>query len=568
VPGWEAWDLQRAARLIHRVMGEEDGMEALLAVLVISCIALALAAPARAADHDLVILNGRVMDPETMLDAVANVGISDGRIAAITKDPIAGKGAIDARGLVVAPGFIDTHFHWVRPMGYKPGLRDGVTTGMDLEMGTLGTYVDQWYRDREGKNQMNYGVASAHEFARSFVLDGATAHDVLDCVQTRAAGTGWSSKKPNLEEGNKILQIIDEGLRAGAVGIGSTLGYMRDGATARELFEVQRVGARYGRLTSDHFRYTPGTATTEVNGVQELLANAAALGAPAIAAHFNNYGWEMVHELLARMRDRGLNVWGEVYPYAAGSTALNAVFLRPEEWIDHLGNRYEDTLMDPATGEFFTRETYEEAVKRDPTKIVIVYKIPQTEIVKWLRLPGVSIASDAMPIPGDITWDTPYDELPNTHPRTAGAHALTLQLGRENDIPLMQSLSQLSYVSAKHLGDMGLKAMQVRGRLQQGMVADITIFDPAAVRAQSTYEHGALPSTGIPYVVVNGTVVVRDAEVLKGTNPGQPIRFEPLAKGLFEPLSIEAWQAKFMVAPVDFGGTVYGYGGAPPSGSQ
>jgi hypothetical protein len=99
-------------------------------------------------------------------------------------------------------------------------------------------------------------------------------------------------------------------------------------------------------------------------------------------------------------------------------------------------------------------------------------------------------------------------------------------------------------------------------------MADITIFDPAAVRAQSTYEHGALPSTGIPCVIVNGTVVVRDSKVLKDVNPGQPIRFEPLAKGLFEPLSLEEWQAKLMVAPVEFGGTVYGYGGTPPSGSQ
>lgn len=509
---------------------------------------------------EVVINDGRVMDPETMYDAVANVGIKDGKIAAITKEKITGKETIDATGLVVAPGFIDTHFHWVRPMGYKLGLRDGVTTALDLEMGTLGTLIDQWYKDREGKNQVNYGAASSHEFARSLVLDGATAIDTPEAVKTRAAGTGWSSKKPNLEEGNKILQVLDEGLRAGGLGIGSTLGYMRDGVTAREVFEIQKLAAKYGRQCGFHFRYTPGTATTEPNGIQEMLANATALGAPALACHFNNPGWPLVHELLVRLREKGHNVWGEIYPYTAGSTALNAVFLKPEMWLDTLGKKYEDTLQDPLTGKFFTRETYEATLKKEPTKIIILYKMPPEDIVKWLKLPGVTVASDAMPIPGEWAWDTPYENLPNTHPRGAGSRGLALRLGRENNIPLMHSLAQLSYWSAKPLGDMGLKAMQVRGRLQKGMVADITIFDPATVTETSTYEKGALPSRGIPYVIINGTIVVKNSKVLKDVNPGQPIRFEPLAKGLFEPITIESWTEKFLVAPVDFGGTVpYGH---------
>ncbi|PQP33979.1 hydrolase, partial [Desulfobacteraceae bacterium SEEP-SAG9] len=145
-------------------------------------------------------------------------------------------------------------------------------------------------------------------------------------------------------------------------------------------------------------RNTPGSATGEVNGVQEQLANAAALGAPALACHFNNPGWGLVHELLARYRDRGMNVWGEIYPYAAGGTALNAVFLKPEVWLDQLGHKYEDTLMDPLTNKFFTRATYEEMVKKDPTRIVIVYKMPKEDIVKWLQMPGVTIGSDAMPV--------------------------------------------------------------------------------------------------------------------------------------------------------------------------
>ena len=524
------------------------------------CALFSFAEIAGAQDFDLVILNGRVMDPETRHDAVANVGVKDGRIAVITKDKIGGNEVIDATGHVVAPGFIDTHWHYDRPWSNKLALRDGRTTVLDLEIGTHGPYVDQWYQEREGKNQVNYGQAVGHEFARAAVLDGFEgAQDVRTAVESRK-GDGWCCQRPTLEEGNRILELLDEGLQAGGLGIGSTLGYMRDGVSAREFFEVQRLAALYGRQTGAHFRYTPGTDTTETNGIQELLANAAALGAPALACHFNNPGYNLVHELLVRLRERGLNVWGEIYPYAAGSTALNAVFLAPEIWEGTLGYKYEETIQDVATGEWYTPEKRAEMLKKDPTRPVLVFKMPESAIIDWLKLPSVSVVTDGMPmIPDDqLTWDTPYEKLPNTHPRAAGSFAKALRLARENNIPLMQIIAMTSYNSAAPLGKMGLKAMQMRGRLQKGMIADITIFDPEKVTDQATYEKGTLPSVGIPYVVVNGTIVVKDAKVLKGVNPGQPIRYEP-EKSRFEPITIENWAQTFYAAPMDFGGGVPGH---------
>ncbi len=535
-------------------------MKQIVKLSVLLTLSLALAVPAMAIDYDLVINNGRVMDPETMLDAVRNVGVKDGKIAVITKDKITGKETIDATGLVVAPGFIDTHWHYDRPWSNKLALRDGRTTVLDLEIGTHGPYIDKWYRERKGKNQVNYGQAVGHEFARSEVLDGFKGcQDVRSAVESRAEGIGWSSKRPNLDEGNKILQLLDVGLQAGGLGIGSTLGYMRDGVSAREFFEIQRLASLYGRQTGAHFRYTPGTDTTEANGIQELLANAAALGAPALACHFNNPGYNLVHELLVRMREQGMNVWGEIYPYAAGSTALNAVFLEPEMWVKTLGYKYEETIQDVETGEFYTQKSREEMLKKEPTRPVLVYKMPKSAIIDWLKLPGVSVVTDGMPmIPDDgLSWDTPYEKLPNTHPRAAGSNAKALRLARENNIPLIQIIAMSSYNSAKPLGQMGLKAMQERGRMQEGMVADITIFDPEKVTDHATYEKGTLPSTGIPYVIVNGTIVVKDSKVLKDVNPGQPIRFEPV-KSRFEPISIENWTKTFYAAPVDFGGGVPG----------
>ncbi|MBX7433690.1 hypothetical protein JDV09_16460, partial [Mycobacterium sp. Y57] len=173
------------------------------------------------------------------------------------------------------------------------------------------------------------------------------------------------------------------------------------------------------------------------------------------------------------MRERGMNVWGEIYPYAAGSTALNAVFLEPEMWVETLGHRYEDTIQDVATGEWYTQQSREEMLEKEPTRAVLVFKMPESAIVDWLRLPGVSVVTDGMPmVPDDgLSWETPYEELPNTHPRAAGSCAKSLRVAREHNIPLMQVVAMTSYNSACHLGEMGLTAMQERGRLQEVMVA-------------------------------------------------------------------------------------------------
>ena len=509
--------------------------------------------------YDLVIENGRVMDPETNFDAVRNVGVNEGMIVAITEDDIAGRETIDASGLVVAPGFIDGHQHCIEAYAYRLMLRDGRTTIMDLEIGSHGPMLNEWYKRREGKASLNFGAAVAHEFARAEVIDGFKDWEYLytpDAIQSRVK-QGWSKTRPTLEQANQILALVDEGLRQGGIGIGSTVGYMREGVSAREIFELQKLSGFYGRSIDMHFRYTPGDDVGETNGIQEMLANAAALGSPAIAAHFNNPGYNMVHELLVRMRDRGYNVWGEIYPYAAGSTALNAVFLEPEVWVKALGNKYEDTIRDVATGEYYTQQSREEMLKKEPTRPVLVYKIPESAIVDWITMPGVAIGSDGMPlIPDDnLAWDTPYEELPNTHPRFSGSFARVLRMARENNIPLMQAVSMTSYNYAKPLGDMGLKAMQERGRMQKGMVADITIFDPETVTDNATYEKGTLPSTGILHVIVNGTLVMKDHEPLKGVSPGQPIRFEPV-ESRFESLTEEGWTKSFYVSPIDFGGGV------------
>ncbi|MCK0155466.1 hypothetical protein MWU49_17250 [Alcanivorax sp. S6407] len=513
------------------------------------------AMPALAQKYDVVINNGRVMDPETLYDDFANVGIKDGRIAEISKKPLKGAKTIDASGHIVAPGFIDTHFHWQTPIGYRVGLRDGMTSAIDFEAGCAGSFIAAWYEARAGVTQGNYGCAVSHELARSLVLDGRLSDEIymrgpIAALEARKK-SGWSVTRPNLEQGNAILEELDKGLQAGAPGIGSTVGYMREGVSSREMFEVQKVGARYGRPTGAHTRYTLGNDTTENNGAQELIANAIALGAPAIVLHFNNPGWRLAHETISRLQTQGFNIWGEVYPYAAGSTTVNASFLQPDSWVEQMGNRYEDTVQDPVTGKFYTLETFKADTASNPTKPIVVFKMPAEDTPKWLTLKGVTVASDALGAePYFGPWDIPLEKIGNMHPRAAGTRGATIRLGREHNIPMMQLISILSYNAAKHLGDTGLKAMQERGRIQKGMVADIVVFDPKRFTDNSTYSQGAAPSTGMKAVLVNGQVALRDDKVLP-VFVGQPIRFEPEAKPRFQPISLEGWNAEFSTGMPD-----------------
>ena len=529
--------------------------KAILTMTVI-ILSVSVVSTAVAQDYDLVINGGRVMDPETMYDDIANVGIKDGRIVVITKKTITGKETIDAKGLVVAPGFIDTHFHATDPFATKLVVADGVTTGMDLEQGA--TPVGDWYAQKDASGwQVNYGATSNMMNIRMRVhdpevridepVDASNAASYIN--QAAADGVpGWSVSRSNLEQMNDILQRIDEDLRQGAIGVGVTSAYMNRGLSSYEQFEQQRLAARYGRVTSVHTRFhlnteTPSEATI---GVSEVIANAMLFRAPLLIAHDNDYGWWEHEEKLQLARAQGYNFWGEYYPFAAGSTFAGADFLRPEIWLDVNGYKYEETIYDPGQDKFLSKEEYIQLRQDRPGYTIIVHLPPrQAWLPFWLTIPDMVVASDAMAgVDADGNF-LPYDAdvtLYAGHPRTAASYTTTLKLGRDNGVPLMFTLAQLSYWTAKHLGDTGLEAMKERGRVQVGMVADLAIFDPEKVAPRATYKSGenGLPPVGMPYVIVNGTIVVKNSQVLD-VRPGQSIRFPVEAKGRFQPVELNKW---------------------------
>jgi len=215
-----------------------------------------LATNAWAQNFDLVIKNGRVMDPETGYDTIANVGINHGFITKITTDVIEGTRTIDATGHVVAPGFIDFHSHAQSPYGFKLYARDGVTTPMDLEVGAYP--VQDFYDFWEGKAFLNYGTNVAHVGARVAVLDGEKQDGrfVYGKAIGRAMNNGAQFKTKTFDPLDEpaILAAIETELKQGALGIAYPIGYYTV-VGSPELMAVTSLAAKYDLPITTHVRY-------------------------------------------------------------------------------------------------------------------------------------------------------------------------------------------------------------------------------------------------------------------------------------------------------------------------
>ena len=205
-----------------------------LAVCLAASISLA-AQSNNAGSYDTVILNGRVMDPESGLDAVRNVAIKDGRIAAVTSEAVRGRNTIDARGLVVAPGFIDLHSHGQDDENYRYKAMDGVTTALELEVGI--SPVGEWYAAREGKALVNFGASAGHIPARMAVMKDTGDYLPRDAAMNRQA---------TLEEQKAITFSIQKGLDEGALGMGLGLAYTPT-ASHEEILSLFYLAAKWKR---------------------------------------------------------------------------------------------------------------------------------------------------------------------------------------------------------------------------------------------------------------------------------------------------------------------------------
>ena len=479
-------------------------MKRLLAVVLLCAAACFAQSPA----YDLVLLNGRVMDPESNTDRVANVGIRDGRIAAVTSDAISGKRTIDARGLVVAPGFIDLHSHGQDDENYRYKAMDGVTTALELEVG-VGD-VAGFYAAREHKARVNFGATVGHIPARIEVMhDSSKLLVPHDHAMTEAASP---------QQVAAMQQILQHGLEQGALGVGFGVNYT-PAASHEEILDMFRVAARFHAPAFVHLRFA-GTKEPDsgLAAVEEVIADAAISGAPLHVVHISSSGLRATADLLGAIggaQKHGLDVTTECYPYTAAQTDLASALFNPG-WQEIMGISYHD-LQWTATGERLTAETF--AKYRRQGGMVVIHAIPADIARLAVSSPLTMIASDGMLDKG------------TGHPRGAGTYARVLgYYSREQHaLPLMEALAKMTIMPARRL-ETRAPMMKDRGRIRQGAVADITVFDPDKVMDKATFEKPAQYSEGIQYVLVGGTPVVDGGKLVEGVAPGVGIRAPESAK--------------------------------------
>ena len=329
----------------------------LLVLLAVGQIALPMphARAQRSTPLDGVLVGGRVLDPETNLDGVRAVGIRGGRIVSVSAAVPAARDTVDVRGLVVAPGFIDLHSHGQDSINYRYLARDGVTTALELELGTYP--VAPWYAKRESKSLINFGVSASHPGARRAMLDGDSTAEGADVIGATGAFVRSPIGRTRLSE----LELrLDAALDDGALGIGMGINYT-PAATREEIMHAFGVAARHHAPVFVHLR-SAGLLENAggVAGVQEVLADAAATGAPLHVVHVTSMGLgatPVLLDLIDGARARGLDVTTEAYPYTAGATMLQSAIFDPG-FQERLGIDYKDILW-AATGERLTAESFE-----------------------------------------------------------------------------------------------------------------------------------------------------------------------------------------------------------------
>ena len=490
-----------------------------------------------------------MVDPESGLDAVRDVAVSGGRVAEIGNSLASGAAEVDADGLVVTAGFIDLHSHVNTVAGLWLQATDGVTTALELEAGV--TPVAAAYRMAAAEGRpVNYGFAASWAMARMEAVAGIEPEANLSAFLANIASPGWQRPAAPGQIAAMLARLSAD-LADGALGIGLLLGYA-PASTPDEYLQVCALAAEAGAATFTHARdLIEMVPQAPVDGAEEIVRAAGQTGAHMHYCHINSTSHrhiDRVLALVARAQAAGARITTEAYPYGSGMTGIGAAFLAPER----LGERglSPASLIYAATGERVASvDRLRELRQADPGGLALIEHLREDDpgdrelLMRSLTFPGSIVASDAMPLtwtgPGPVrpaspaagggsgpTWPLPRTAI--THPRTAGTFSRSLRLLTRDGGPftLAEALAKCSLRPAQVLQDR-VPGMRRKGRMQAGCDADIVVFDPAAITDRASYDDSTRPSAGIRHVLVNGTFVVRDGDVVTDARPGRPVRADP-----------------------------------------
>lgn len=481
-----------------------------------------------ACPYNLVLTGGRVLDPQSGLDAERDVAVRDGRIVRITAPGALARASIqqslDCRGKVVCPGFIDTHSH---AAGHAVTGRlqavDGVTTHLELEFGHHP--VEDWYdaMAKAGDAVINYGCSAGHIMARMAALDGDQSPV---CQPHLSPSCACCSAPSHLVRAYgvdvaRVVGNLEASLDQGGIGIGMGIAYTEQ-ADHEEVYRVFEMAGKRGVCVYVHNR----GEMAQLSDMHELFADAAATGASLQICHIasscgQNVSLPLTLEMMDRLNERGAaDVSCEMYPYTAGMTNLKSGVFKVG-WQERLGISYNDVEW-LATGTRL-RDEADFTEKRSGGGLVCIHSIPAENVDRCFAHPRCMVASDCIP----------YDEEGRGHPRGAGTFCKTLRVyvRERRALTLSEAVSKMTIMPAKRLESF-CPALLSKGRVQEGCDADLCVFDPAVVADTATFANPASPSVGMSLVIVGGSVIVRDGVFVEGVPArGRPVRGEIRPRG-------------------------------------
>ncbi|UMP00057.1 amidohydrolase family protein [Amycolatopsis sp. EV170708-02-1] len=478
---------------------------------------------------------GRVLDPETGLDAVRHVGIADGRITVVSDELPESDVVLDVTGQVVAPGFIDLHSHAQSVTGLRLQALDGVTTALELEAGVAPFTRTRETATEEGR-PINFGYSASWALARMQMLAHVRLDGAEDPITTtvRLMGDSRWRRPATPAEVEAILDLLEEEVAAGALGIGVLLGYAPESGRS-EYVRIAALAEHLGVPTFTHSRFISRREPhTSLEGAAEVLAAAAGTGAHMHLCHLNstsNWMIDQIAQMVATAQRLGVRLTTEAYPYGSAATGIGAAFLDPDK-LDRIGITPTDIVFLPTGERVADADRLLELREQDPGGLVVYDWLNEADerqravLERSLLLTDTAIASDATPLVNAADpnlhdrWPVPPHTV--THPRTAGCYGKLLRWAvRETRIlSLAEAVRRCTIVPAQVLEQVA-PSMACKGRVQVGADADLAIFDPATVSDRSTYHDSARPSAGFRHVLVGGTFVVRDGQLLPDRRPGR-----------------------------------------------